>query len=410
MSFWIIAALMTAVALAVALLPLLRTPSRSGERETENLAIYRQRLRELDREVAEGQLPADEADGVRAELERRLLEDVEPDEARARPTTPAGRPARRVVFWSIFVALPLGAVALYAALGMPPREIQARPGMAGGDLPQLVERLRQRLKERPGNGAGWALLGRSYLTLERPDLAVPAFDRARSLLGDQPDLLVDYARALALRNGGDFQGRPSALLDEALENAPDDPAALWLSGMAAAQRGDAGQARRYWQRLLAQLEPGGDAAAAVKEQLAELGPGKGGATAAVAMRAVESGESAPVVSHGIQVTVELAPDLASRARPDDTVFVYARAVDGPPMPLAAVRRKVSDLPLTIRLDDDSAMMPGRKLSSADRVVVGARVSSSGSARVQEGDLEGTSGTFNPERTGAVRIVIDAVVQ
>lgn len=407
MSFWLIAGLMTAVALAVALLPLLRASSRDRDRHAENLEIYRRRLQELDSEVAEGQLPPEEADVARAELEKRLLQDMSgaPETAGAvGQVGGVGRTGRRAVFWVIFAALPLAAFGLYLVLGVPPQTGDAAG--AAGNLPQLVAGLEQRLSEQPDNGDGWALLGRSYLALGQPDRAAKAFSKARALLGDDPRLLADYAGALAARAGGDFRGRPETLLQKALDRAPDNPRSLWLAGMAAAQRGDSDQARRYWQRLLRQLDPGSDDAATVKRRIARLQPGSPAAAATDA-----TGATAPAASQspGITVKVTLAPDIAAKAQPDDAVFVFARQADGPPMPLAAVRRRVADLPLTVRLDDDASMMPGRSLSQADRIVVGARVSQGGSAIPQSGDLQGMSKPVSLAQTDKVSIMIDSVV-
>lgn len=415
MSFWIIAGLMTAAALAVVLLPLWRTRTSVRDRRAENLDIYRRRLRELEDEVREGILPPEEVEATRAELEKRLLEDIEGDPGEI-PESGAGgtgrrRPARWAVFWSILVVLPLGAAGLYAVLGVSPAE-QARIGAAGGerpgaDMPELVAGLAQRLREDPDNGEGWALLGRSYLFLEQPGRAAEAFAKARALLGDSPDLLVDYANALAMRSGGDFQGRADRLLQKALEQAPDDPRALWLAGLAAAQRGEPGQAGVHWRRLLQQLDPDSEDAVTIRRQLAQLD----GATAEMSVAAAAAGEGPPATppAAGITVEVSFAPAIASRAAPEDSVFIFARAADGPPAPLAAVRRRVADLPLTVRLDEADAMMPGRSLADADRIVVGARVSRSGDPIPRSGDLQGMSGALRAADTGEVRVVIDSVV-
>lgn len=407
MNFWIVAGLMTAAALAAVLLPLWRARVSLRDRRAENLGIYRQRLRELEHEVSEGILPPEEVEATRAEIEKRLLDDVG-DGSVETATGAAGarKPAHWTVFFLILLALPLGAIGLYAVLGTDwePRD---RVGDAAGTQPdaemtELVANLARRLEENPDNGEGWALLGRSYLFLERPDKAAEAFARARELLGDKPGLMVDHANALAMQAGGDLRGRPEKLLREVLARAPNDPRALWLAGMAAAQRGDPERAGAHWRTLLQQLDPDSEDAAVIRRRLAELDVD----TADLPGTTTEEG-AAP--APGITVDVTLAPDIASRPRPADPVFVFARAADGPPMPLAVVRRQAADLPLTVRLDDDDAMVPERTLSGAERIIVGARISRSGGPIAQSGDLQGTSDALRPADTGEVRIVIDTVV-
>lgn len=414
MNFWIVAGLMTAAALAVALLPLLRVRRSARGRRPQNLEIYRRRLRQLEAEVEEGLLEPEEVEATRAELEKRLLEDLG-DEAGEKETeetsvdtSGAGKLAHRTVFFLILLALPLGAVGLYTVVGLD-REARERlhaaeTGRTDAEMTELVSALSQRLERNPGNGEGWALLGRSYLFLERPGKAAEAFARARELLGDEPRLLIDYANALAMRSGGDFRGPAGELVQEALAKAPDDPRALWFAGLAAAQRGDTERAESHWRKLLGQFAPGSEDATIVRRQLARLGAD----TAASPGETKAAGEGA-APAPGITVEVTLADDIASRAAPTDPVFVFARAADGSPMPLAAVRRQVADLPLTVRLDDEDAMIPGRSLSDADRVVVGARISHSGGPIPQSGDLQGTSEALRPADAGEIRIVIDSVV-
>lgn len=400
MSFWIIAGLMTLAAAAIAVLPLLRPRSSAGDRRAENLEIYRRRLEALEREVADGILPPAEAENARAELEKRLLEDIGDDtETHAATAAITKRPAHKIVPWFVLLALPLGSVGLYGFLETSP-EVPDRMNSGDGAsvetaLPELVANLARRLRENPEDGEGWALLGRSYLFLEQPDKAAQAFAKAHTLLGDDPDLLVEYANALAMQSGGDLRGAADALLRKALVRAPDNTRALWLAGLAATQRGEIDQARTHWKNLLQQLDSTGEEAAAVRERLAELGG--------------EAGMNTDVPAPGITVEVTLAPEIAAQVNPRDPVFIFARAAGGPPMPLAAVRRQVADLPLTIRLDDEDAMMPERTLSSVDRVVVGARISLGGGPIPQSGDFQGLSDTLEVGETGNTTIVIDSIV-
>lgn len=269
-----------------------------------------------------------------------------------------------------------------------------------------VEKLEARLRGNPDDGQGWALLARSYAALGQFDRATDAFRKARAALGDDPNLLVDYADTLAMASGGSMAGRPAALVKQVLKAHPDHAKALWLAGTAAAQAGDYPRAAAHWRKLLGSLEPGSDNAKELRGKLAEIqrlmassAPAKAGSPVA--------GGPAP---SALTVHVRLDPALAARVSPDATVFVFARSPGDSPMPVAAVRRSAGDLPLDVRLDDGAAVMPGKKLSDVDRVTVGARISERGDAVPQPGDLEGESRPVSLADTRDIGIVIDRAVQ
>jgi cytochrome c-type biogenesis protein CcmH len=266
----------------------------------------------------------------------------------------------------------------------------------------MVERLAQRLQNRPDDAEGWAMLGRSYRVLGRNAEAAEAFARAGKVVAADPRLLVDYAESLALIHDGNLQGKPAELIARALELDPGNPLALMLSGAVAFQREDYRGAIAQWEKVQGRLEPGSEEARAVGDsiakarELAAVQPSPKPAAGKVAAAAKVAG------------TVRLADALAAKAAPTDTVFVFARAAGGPGAPLAVMRRQVKDLPLAFALDDSMAMSPDRKLSGAQEVVIGARISRSGNPRAQAGDLEGVS---KPVKVGAsgVAVVIDTAV-
>jgi len=272
-----------------------------------------------------------------------------------------------------------------------------------------VKKLAERLRESPDDGQGWALLARSYAALGQFDRAAEAYRKAREAMGDDPNLLVDYADALAMQAGGSMAGRPAALVSQVLKAHPDHAKALWLAGTAAVQSGNYAEAAAHWQKLLGRLEPGSDDAKELQGKLAEVqrlaadgAPDRPRPSSAVG--------ASPPGPASISVHVSLDPALADRVSPDATVFVFARAEGDSPMPVAAVRRKVTDLPLDVRLDDAASVMPGRKLSDVDRVTVGARISERGDAASQPGDLEGQSESVSLADTRDIGVVIDRAVQ
>jgi cytochrome c-type biogenesis protein CcmH len=294
----------------------------------------------------------------------------------------------------------------YVALGSPGHlgagpGVASAPGAAPGNaedaerakaleqIASMVDQLAERLKTRPDDADGWQMLARSYAALGKHAQAVDAFRKAAQLRPDDPALLADYAFAVAMTNGRNFAGEPTQLVERALKLDPKSPKALALAGTVAFDRKDYAGAVQYWERL-ASVETGDGqfaeqirASIAQARQLAGMPPAApvvAGGTAAAAAVALPAGK--------VSGTVSLAQPFKGRVAPDDTVFVFARAADGNRMPLAIVRKQVKDLPLQFTLDDSMAMSPAAKLSSASSVIVGARISRSGNAMPQAGDLQG----------------------
>ncbi|MGH8759886.1 MAG: tetratricopeptide repeat protein, partial [Burkholderiales bacterium] len=249
------------------------------------------------------------------------------------------------------------------------------------------------------NAEGWMMLGRAYRALERFQESSDAFRKAVALAPNNADLLADLAETLALRNGRSLTGEPTRLLDRALKLDPGNDKVLALSGSAAFERKDYKATIRHWEALLKRPGVSADLAQALSVGIAE-------ASALSTGKKTVAAKSAPGRVSG---TVTLDAALRARAAPEDTVYVYARAAQGPRIPLAIVKVQVKDLPYNFSLDDSMAMMPEMKMSAFNKVIVGARVSKSGSAQPAAGDLEGASATVSPGADG-VTVAINQVVR
>ena len=401
--FWILAATMVVVVLAVLVRPLLR-PAAAAADETarSNLRVLRDSLAELDAERAAGTLSAGQHAEARAELERRALE--ESTTVDAAPGQRSGRTSALV----LAVLLPAAAVLLYAQLGdrrgLDPVLAQPPSMASAGDVETLVQRLAARMQADPSDPQGWMLLGRAYAGLERFDKARDALAEAMKRTPPDAQLLSDYADVLAMTQGQRLAGEPEKLIQQALALEPDHLKALALAGSAAMERGDFKAAIEHWTHARRVAPPDSPFASGLDGSIAEaraaagLPPESSTASAAPAPAATSA---AP-----LQVTVTLAPALAGKLQPGDTLFVFARAAEGPRMPLAIARLAASAAPVQVKLDDSMAMTPALRLSTQPRVVVGARISRSGDATPQAGDLEGQSAPV--ASAGSVQVTIDQV--
>lgn len=405
--FWISTGLLTLLVLALLCWPLLRRRSGDGaSRRAINTAIYRDQLADLERDLASGTLSQAEYAGAREEIERRVLEDVAADTA---PTDTAPRRLPRTAL-ALAVTLPLAAALLYVVLGTPAAlDPAARQGpqASAAEIEKMVATLAAKLEKDPGNLEGWAMLGRSYLVTGRLAEAAKAFDKAGPAMEASTELMLQVAELSAELNEGRIEGRGRELLQRVLKAEPQNPQALVLAGTDAFFRQQYADAVRHWEAVLAQLPPGSPDAQNLTAGIEKARSLQGEAPAGARARA----EAKPPAAAGKTVSgrVTLAPALAGKASPDDVVFIFARAAEGPRMPLAVVRTRVADLPQDFTLDDSMALSPEFKLSSAGTLRIEARVSKSGDATARPGDLRGESGPVQPGAS-KLGIVIDTRVE
>ena len=424
--FWVLAAGLTGLALLFIVPPLLRrkTDTEPGAADTidedqVNLVVFRQQLEELDADLAAGNLEQAQYDSARRDLEKELLLDID-----ASAPVPQAAKSGRWAALALAPAVPVLAVALYFTVGDPDaiEKLEAPPpARARADAKKppsmdvLVAKLAKRMANDPDNLAGWVMLGRSYLAMGRLEDAVKTYEKARQLAPDEPDVLLGYAEVLAKSEGG-LQGRAAELIGAAMELDPSNPNAIWMMGLVEFQRDKTETAIEIWTRLETLLEPGGEEAATLRGYIAKARQQAGSPAAEPAAAAAATQPAEPEVTEqapatagkSIRVEVSLAAGLQAKPAPEDTLFIFARALSGPPMPLAATRLQAKDLPASITLDDSMAMMPQMRLSNFDQVVVGARISRSGNATPQSGDLEGEVKPVTPGQGETVAVVIDGV--
>ncbi len=297
--------------------------------------------------------------------------------------------------------LPLAAAGLYLAVGTP-RALDGVARLAPGmDMGQALAALRAHLKESPDDAQGWLLLAQTTSAMGQSAEARDAYEQLLRLAPDNPTAMVGWAEADSMtRADHRIDGRARELLERAVQQAPDNQRALWLLGISDFQQDHYAAAAATWRRLQALLEPGSSVARAVAQQITAADARAGNRPPATPAPAVQGAQ--------LTVKVSLAPALKDQLQRGDTLFVYARAEQGPPMPLAVARLDAARLPATVELTDAMAMAPTMKLSSVARVFVGARISHSGQAMGQAGDLEGDAGVVPVDRREPVAVLIDKV--
>jgi len=408
MLFWSIAAALTVAALLFLLPPLLRRRTTAPDsRIAANAAIYREQLDELGAELQRGNLTQEEFARASREVERRIVA----EHAGGAPAQAAHRPAFAAAL-ALGLLLPLAVILGYLQLGNPDG-LGAAPGEAAhtvsaAQLDSLVERLAARLQQTPDDAEGWMLLGRSLSMLEKFERAAQAYARASQLAPRDANILTDYADALAMAHGRRLEGEPTALVKRALEIDPAHVKALALAGSAEFERGSFAAAIDYWERILKLIPPQSEFARSVSESIAEARSLAG--RAPVRDDKAQTAKGSPSSSGGkaVQGIVSIEPALAAGLSPGDTVFVLARPESGSRMPLAVARTTVAALPYRFKLDDSMAMAPGNTISSHAKVVIAARVSKSGNAMPQKGDIEGISEPVAPGKNG-LHVVLSRVI-
>jgi cytochrome c-type biogenesis protein CcmH len=369
--FWLCAGLLLLTALAFLLIPVVRGRKLQAEedRTALNVTLYQEHLQDLQAQHASGALNTEQLAGGRDEAARELLADTEGAQAVPTLCSLGGK-----IPLIVALMMPLLGYGLYLHWGAIDKVEQAR---TFAEQPKTIEEMTARLeaavKNDPKSAESWYFLGRTYMAQERASDAVAAFESAIDIAGREPELLGQLAQALYF--AGDKQWTPQlqALTDEALKADPAEVTSLGLLGIAAYESGQFQQAIGHWQQLVAVLPVEDPSRQAIQ----------GGIDRAREQLGVPTTDAVPAASQGLTVRVALADELQAKVQPGDSVFIFVRAVSGPPMPLAVKRLTVADLPAEVSLSDSDAMMPQLKISGFEQVQLVARISRSGNATAGE---------------------------
>lgn len=400
MTLWAILAVMAMAGAMLVLLPLLKyRPQRDVSSDTMNSLVFRDRLQELEADLRQGRVTEEEFTQLKAELELTLLEDVEQGQHDKGARSSGGK----VIVWPLLVLIPALALGLYWKEGFTPelqgwldqsnqRQTILQLMLAGDfatleqmqvELPDVIRALQGHVQQNPADHHAWYVLGASYMQLRMPEQAELAFSRAMDLDRENADYLLGYTQASVMLNDGKLTPALRQSLETLIERQPANPKSYMTLGMAAFQEGDFAGAIDIWQQYLQRADKDERAAELLERSIAVARK-----QIDTAVPAETDTSTSDAAKPSLAVTVTVADAVHDKLSSNDTLFVYAKAVNGPPMPLAVVRQTVGEWPVKVQLSDANAMTPMATLSKFEEVIVQARISSSGNAVPQSGDWTG----------------------
>ena len=407
--FIIVAAIITLVALGLLILPLLRTRNTvSYKRQAQNIHFAKERLEELEAQLKNASISATDYEALKSEIESTLAHDIDVANNSTDEQTDGPRKSNKLAIGLLSIFLPLSALGFYLMVGTPEAIVPVTQGQPTQEQVQsLISDVEKRLEENPDDLEGWQVLSQTYLSLGRYSDAQKGFQRVLELGGETAHAYASLADATALASGGQITEEVSEYIQRALVINPNNRQALWLAGLGAAQTGDKVNAKLHWGRLVPLL----DDAPQQQEELRGIIRDNFGDQPAE--KIASEGSTADVIASpqpGLVVSVSLSAEISQLAQANDFVFIFARASQGPPAPLAVKRLRVSDLPTTVTLNDSDAMVAPMTLSKFEDVVVSARVSKSGQPIAQTGDLQSAVVATKNTATETIELTISNIVK
>ncbi len=403
MTFILLTLAIAVIAVLLLLRPLFSKKGQQSkvERDAVNIQAAATRLSELKLELENGLISQERFDNYKLELETAAADDL------SNTTSPETEEHKGNKTLSLIIALlvPLLSIIIYQQLGNEAAFDVAlqtdESAIASQEIEKMLAVVEKEVKENPDDVEGRIALAQVYIELERYSDAATVYLELNKLRPDDPDVLVNYAEALARSHGNRLTGKPTELLNAALEIEPKHGRALWLAGFAEQQADNKQGALAHWRHLLAGMEEGSEVFQHLENLISELESG-------TPTSEVVTSNQATAAQQSIQVKVALSSEFLTNVDPNTTLFIYARASEGPPMPLAVHKGLAKDLPVTVTLDDSMAMVPQMTLSSFPKVIIGARLSSNGQPQGQSGDYEGYSDAIEVSTNPVVDILINTI--
>ena len=411
-TFFVVTGLLVLLALWFVIPVLLKNNQLEVEQfDEQNIKIARDRLNELKQELENEAMTQSEFDQARQELEANLALDLSvSDSATASVITGSSKKLAYV----LLVAVPVVAAAIYsqvgefdAVTGKVATVAENAPQPPNMSMEDAITGLKARLEAEPDNPEGWFMLARTYAAIEQYDDAVSAYEKTLEMVDENASLLLHYADVVIMSQGGRMSDKAGDAISKAIQLEPDNMQGLWMAGMLATAKSDYKQALVYWYKLDPMLDNDVNSQTQLREQIASVEKNLS-AESLSAIKQEAAVSTQPVVKAEITVHVSLDDSVKDKVSATDTLFVYAKAMQGPPMPLAAVKHSVDVLPVTVKLNDAMAMMPAMKLSNFDQVIISAVVSKSGQPGMNSGDLFAELGSVAVMANQKVSLVINQI--
>jgi len=449
-SFILLAIAITVISLVFLIRPLLKNRTTySYERHAQNIHFAKERLAELESQLKNASISATDYEALKLEIESNLAQDIDYSDGINTQSTEELKSSNGILIALVACITPFAALLIYLFAGTPdavnlgaataaerasvpqsrprqPAPSQGQPQGEQQDIETMVKALEERLESNPNDLQGWGILARTYQATGRYSESIDAHKKRLELGGDDPDVYAALADASALFAGGTLAGQPNNYVMKALSLNPNHPQALWLAGLGAAQLGDGVTAREYWNTLMPLLADAPQQQQELREiiqQSQEFDANQAGQNTANATNVASSASVAPQAvpqasastaaeqsGASVSLSVSISPELSSQVQADDLVFIFARAKQGPPAPLAVKRMQVKDLPSTIVLSDGDAMMPQFKLSLFEDIVVSARVAKSGNPVAQSGDIQSLVVDSKNNNPDTIELLISEIVE
>ena len=406
--FWSIASSF----LLISIIVIIRTLFRNNDAKYSNKATHDQKLREIYIDIENKLISESEAKDAIIELKKLIQKDSENIDFTNSKLRNLKIRSKKIISILIFILVPVFVLTIYSYIGSSNSIKLLATNTSSQELSndnlvsveEMLKGVERRLIDDPDNANDWLMLANSYVVLKRFTDAVRAYENLYRLNGDDPSLLFRYADVLAMANSGIFKGKPTELVKKGLQLDPENTMGLWLAGLAEYEEGRINKAIDYWQRVLPKLEKGSDEEKNIKKYI-EFAAKENNIS--LDNSAVEKTN---LSEYSIKLNIELSSEF-SAVDIDNTVFIYAKPVNSNiKMPIVVLRKKVSDLPLELSLDDSMSMLPNNKLSGYESVIVLARISKTGNAKSEKGDLIGVSNPISTRSKETIKIIINSIVE
>ena len=406
--FWSIASSF----LLISIIVIIRTLFRKNNVEYSNKAIYDQKLKEIYTDIENKLISESEANDAIIELKKLIQKDSKNIDFTNSKLHSLKIRSKKIISVLIFILVPAFVLLIYSYIGSSISIEQLSTNASSQEpnnknlvsVEEMLKNVERRLIDDPDNASDWLMLANSYVVLKRYTEAVRAYENLYRLNGDDPSLLFRYADVLAMANSGIFKGKPTELVKKGLRIDPENTMGLWLAGLAAYEEGRINKAIDYWQSVLPKLEKGSDEEKNIKKYI-EFAAKENNISLDNSVV-----EKTNLSEYSIKLNIELSSEF-SAVGIDNTVFIYAKPVNSNiKMPIVVLRKKVADLPLEISLDDSMSMLPNNKLSSYESVIVSVRISKTGNAKSEKGDLIGVSNPISTSSKETIKIIINSIVE